>query len=135
MVAESRASTLLQIFVRHRSLRRRADELRVFGEDAAGFFGREGLVGGQAGGVVGFGDEEAHRVFDGVDFDEVDGFAAKESETIADELAAFEINQRHFVQAGAPGGRGAGATQGTKHGGGGRVGNNGWFLEGEKFHG
>ena len=44
---------------------------QMIGEDAAGFFRREWLVGGEAGGEVGVGDEEADRVFDGVDFDEV----------------------------------------------------------------
>jgi hypothetical protein len=52
----------------------RAYEFCVFGEDTAGSFGRERFVGGQASGVVGFGDEEAQRVFDGFDFDEVAGF-------------------------------------------------------------
>jgi hypothetical protein len=135
MVAESLASTLLQVLVRHRAFGGGADELRVFGEDAAGFFGREGSVGFHPGGVVGFGDEQAHRVFHGVDLDEVTGFAAKVSEPIANQLAAFKVNQRDFVEAGAPGGRSAGATQGTKHGGSGRIGNDRWFLEREKFHG
>ena len=69
MVAESRTSTLLQVLVRDRAFGGGAHEFCVFGEDAAGFFRRERLVGGQARGVVGFGDEKAQRVFDGFDFD------------------------------------------------------------------
>ena len=64
---------MLQILVGDRAFRGSAHELRVFGEDAAGFFRRERFVGGQARGVISFGDEEVQRVFDGVDFDEVAG--------------------------------------------------------------
>jgi hypothetical protein len=74
MVAKSRASTLLQVFVGDRAFGGGAHEFCVFSEDTAGSFGRERFVGGQASGVVGFGDEEAQRVFDGFDFDEVAGF-------------------------------------------------------------
>ena len=61
----------LQILVGDGAFRSAADELRVFGEDAAGFFRWERRVGGHAGGVVGVRDEEADRIFNGVDFDEV----------------------------------------------------------------
>ena len=61
----------LEVLVGHRAFGGGADELRVFGEDAAGFFGRERFIGFHPRGVVGFGDEQAHRVFDGVDLDEV----------------------------------------------------------------
>ena len=61
----------LQVLVRDGTFRGAADEFRVFGEDAAGFFRGKRRVGGHAGGVVGVRDEEADRVFHGVDFDEV----------------------------------------------------------------
>jgi len=78
------------MFIGHRAFGGGADEFGVFNEDAAGYFWRAGFVGGHARGVVGVGDEKAHRVFHSVDLDVI--ASGRNSGAITEKLAAFQVD-------------------------------------------